>query len=85
MTFTGNMTVNGVDTGETLAWGNNGNNLATISGITGADIIGGSTQIGFNGINGSISGIVVSEVVPEPSSAALLGLGGLALIFRRRK
>ena len=23
--------------------------------------------------------------VPEPSSAALLGLGGLALIFRRRK
>jgi len=26
-----------------------------------------------------------SEVVPEPSSAALLGLGGLALILRRRK
>lgn len=25
------------------------------------------------------------EVVPEPSSAALLGLGGLALILRRRK
>ncbi|MCP5536459.1 MAG: PEP-CTERM sorting domain-containing protein [Akkermansiaceae bacterium] len=25
------------------------------------------------------------DVVPEPSSAALLGLGGLALIFRRRK
>jgi hypothetical protein len=23
--------------------------------------------------------------VPEPSSTALLGLGGLALIFRRRK
>ena len=26
-----------------------------------------------------------TTVVPEPSSAALLGLGGLALIFRRRK
>ena len=25
------------------------------------------------------------SAVPEPSSAALLGLGGLALIFRRRK
>ncbi|MBK1830703.1 PEP-CTERM sorting domain-containing protein [Verrucomicrobiaceae bacterium R5-34] len=28
---------------------------------------------------------VTLEVVPEPSSAALLGLGGLALILRRRK
>ena len=25
------------------------------------------------------------QVVPEPSSTALLGLGGLALLFRRRK
>jgi len=33
---------------------------------------------------GSIS-LAFSEAVPEPSSAALLGLGGLALIFRRRK
>ena len=28
---------------------------------------------------------ITLEVVPEPSSAALLGLGGLALILRRRK
>ncbi|WP_435893042.1 PEP-CTERM sorting domain-containing protein [Oceaniferula spumae] len=27
----------------------------------------------------------IGDVVPEPSSVALLGLGGLALIFRRRK
>lgn len=33
---------------------------------------------------GSIAGFQVVEV-PEPSSAALLGLGGLALILRRRK
>ncbi len=33
---------------------------------------------------GSIAGIVI-ETVPEPSSTALLGLGGLALILRRRK
>ena len=28
---------------------------------------------------------VAGTAVPEPSSAALLGLGGLALILRRRK
>lgn len=35
----------------------------------------------------AFGGITVAEVsaVPEPSSAALLGLGGLALILRRRK
>jgi len=37
-------------------------------------------------INGeSGSGYVKFSAVPEPSSAALLGLGGLALILRRRK
>ncbi len=29
--------------------------------------------------------VLASQAVPEPSSAALLGLGGLALILRRRK
>jgi len=34
----------------------------------------------------SVSGLTVSfDVVPEPSTTALLGLGGLALILRRRK
>lgn len=36
-------------------------------------------------INGSGVDIVSSAAVPEPSSTALLGLGGLALILRRRK
>ncbi len=36
------------------------------------------------GYRGSIAGFKI-EIVPEPSSAALLGLGGLALILRRRK
>ncbi len=36
---------------------------------------------------GSITGLVIHEVaaIPEPSTTALLGLGGLALILRRRK
>ena len=29
--------------------------------------------------------VITGNVVPEPSTAALLGLGGLALILRRRK
>lgn len=33
----------------------------------------------------TFSGMKVVAVVPEPSSTALLGLGGLALIMRRRK
>ncbi len=41
----------------------------------------------YDGINGSIAGIVVSEiaVIPEPSSTALIGLDGLALTLRRRR
>lgn len=31
------------------------------------------------------AGVQITTVVPEPSAAALLGLGGLALILRRRK
>ncbi|MFK7912201.1 MAG: PEP-CTERM sorting domain-containing protein [Akkermansiaceae bacterium] len=46
-----------------------------------------------SGTNGGANGtyhrydniLITAEVVPEPSSAALLGLGGLALILRRRK
>ena len=45
------------------------------------------------GINGSVQGNNVGftinsatvEVVPEPSSTALLGLGGLALLARRKR
>ena len=33
----------------------------------------------------AIDDVLLTTTVPEPSSAALLGLGGLALIFRRRK
>jgi len=35
--------------------------------------------------DGKVSAYVLYQAVPEPSSAALLGLGGLALILRRRK
>ncbi len=40
----------------------------------------GNSATGLNSTN-----FKVTQVVPEPSSAALLGLGGLTLILRRRK
>ncbi len=42
----------------------------------------GTTWSGFNSTNFKVTPV---NPVPEPSSAALLGLGGLALILRRRK
>jgi len=60
----------------------------------GALYIGGGTgNSGANGIYGDFriydntldDAAVAALAVPEPSSAALIGLGGLALILRRRK
>ncbi len=42
----------------------------------------GDSQSGFNTTNFTVTPV---NPIPEPSSAALLGLGGLALILRRRK
>ena len=54
--------------------------------VTGSSIVVRFAPTSSTG-NLHISDIVVTgtTVVPEPSSAALLGLGGLALILRRRK
>ncbi len=52
----------------------------TITGL-GAENVGWTLE---QGIDGS-KNIITLNVIPEPSSAALLGLGGLALILRRRK
>ena len=44
-------------------------------------------SVGITGQNKvmPLNGFQLVETVPEPSTTALLGLGGLALIFRRRK
>jgi len=63
-----------------------GHYLASHNGTSAA-----TTAYGFTGGNSAgafVSAIEILEVgaaIPEPSSAALLGLGGLALILRRRK
>ncbi len=72
------------DTFEGVAW----NDLFTV------DVTGGALTVNLENVaggNGQIAliadGMRLEQIsaVPEPSSAALLGLGGLALILRRRK
>lgn len=70
-----------------------GSASATLTRGTGGWVTGtfttGAAETSFTinaiGSNDPGAGAVVLRVVPEPSSAALLGLGGLALILRRRK
>ena len=82
-------TVNGVEYTTTGTYSGYGsgftfgeNNTIIVKGLSGNLTIQGSVRAGSN--RGSVSGVQITAV-PEPSSAALLGLGGLALILRRRK
>jgi len=60
------------------------NELPEISLSTGEVLT--KVEITFNESSGSISNIIFSEnPVPEPSSITLLGLGGLALLIRRKR
>ena len=58
------------------------------------DTLGGTfTDFTFNALHGDADGsrariagvVVVAEAIPEPSSAALLGLCGLGMVYRRRR
>jgi len=82
-------TVNGVEYTTTGTYSGYGegftfgeNNTIIVKGLSGPLDIQGDTRAGSS--RGSVAGIQITAV-PEPSSAALLGLGGLALILRRRK
>lgn len=71
----------------------------TIATATGGEIGFGADQTGSRGFTGQLDQVQIFDTaltkgeldtisvtaVPEPSSTALLGLGGLALILRRRK
>ena len=72
---------------------NNGFETMTVNvdfGLTGYDNVGVMFYGSFGGVTGQDSGYfdlddVNLSVIPEPTTTALLGLGGLALILRRRK
>jgi|GEM_PF-1776321 hypothetical protein len=55
----------------------------TISGL-GDEGVGWTLDI-TNNPNGPLNDTVILNVIPEPSTTILLGLGGLALILRRKK
>ena len=87
---------NGADTGTCVQADTSSQNHATAAltelsyTVTAADISAGRDHVIFHyghGANWGETNDVTFGVttVPEPSSAALLGLGGLAFILRRRK
>ncbi len=76
--------VEGSSTTPSGAWSNTNWSLYTASGAVATDAQ--SFQITFGGPgNDTYADNISFTVVPEPSSTALLGLGGLALVLRRRK
>ena len=85
----------GVDTADgSIDFTTGSTGTLTVAGLTETDYEALYTagDLTFAGDNSAtfadvfeVSGNTLSLVVPEPSSTALLGLGGLALILRRRK
>lgn len=68
----------GTGTGGTRA-------VASLSGLTLDEITIAMPDNAGSGVRGSVAGFAITAVVPEPSSAAMVGLAGLGLIFRRRR
>lgn len=76
-----------IATGWTGSWTYNGNDLATWETLfTSGNITSGGATIdaGTFNSNYAVTGNTLTAI-PEPSSTALLGLGTLALLLRRRK
>ncbi len=86
--FDFSVVIDGVDTGQDITWNTSDAGSGDIYASALVQV-SGQTSMNFdlvsnNGIGPGFSYVTVHQV-PEPSSAALLGLGGLALLLRRRK
>jgi hypothetical protein len=77
-------TQNMTQDGDLAGWvlGNNYILFEDVAPDVSGDIVINMTKVSGYGF---VSGFQLVETVPEPSTTALLGLGGLALILRRRK
>jgi len=80
-------TINFLDAASTLTFTNETVAAFTSEHLSKIMVNGAPAVIGtnLNVISDGGTGSIVTAIVPEPSAAALLGLGGLALILRRRK
>ncbi len=80
-------TINLLDTGSTIHFTDETVAAFTTEHLSKISVNGVTAVIGtnINVVSDGGSGSIVTAIVPEPSSAALLSLGGLALILRRRK
>ena len=71
----------------TVTWTDSGlgavNNLGTAFALPNQSI-GAILVSGAANSTGTVSALTLSQI-PEPSALALLGLGGLALVYRRRR
>lgn len=95
-TFThGEVVVNGTNRGTFAALGHNGSTWVESAGATAGNYIvySGETaptlEVSTSRVGGRapVNGFIIVDTtpIPEPSSAALLGLAGVALILRRKK
>lgn len=85
--FTGTVTNGFIQTPTTLflSYGsgiNQGSPVNVVRIVTPDDAITFSGVVAQAGVNNLVSGVAV---VPEPTTAALLGLGGMALLARKRR
>jgi len=83
--ITTTITYDGANTSIQLSDSNENLTAHTFAGQLTFDGIGIQSLHASTATNGIDDISVTLDTVPEPSSAALLGLGGLALILRRRK
>ncbi len=90
--FTLTFSTDGVTYGGAVDFDQNGSAVGTGNPATlslGSTFTAQYVKVEITDNQGGIDRVALGEVkfiaVPEPSSAALLGLGGLALILRRRK
>ncbi|BDS07843.1 hypothetical protein NT6N_28830 [Oceaniferula spumae] len=78
----------GNSTFDNVGTNNDEGNYIVLSGISGSSYnlsAQGAGALSGSPLRAPINGIQIIQVVPEPSTTALLALGSLALISRRRK